>query len=194
MIGVIDESTPWLTDERDVVLYSIALVVISPRVADEIGVRLVANLNRKRPFHWESDLGPNVRATVTNELSSSSFALIVAAAGCRPREQAATRRSLLSRHLFPAAFDGGVTQLMIERQSRAENEADVRTVRDWSRATRRGWRPSINHVDKTEPLTWLADAASGLWSGAILDRDRVVLASIVGTQRLRSATWEPSSE
>lgn len=155
-------------------------------------MRLVANLNRKRPFHWESDLGPNVRAILSGELSSSIVALVVAAAGCRPRDQAATRRSLLSRRLLPAAFDSGVTQLVIERQSRAENEADVRTVRDWSRATRRGWRPKITHVDKTEPLTWLADAASGLWSDAILKRDRGVLASIVGSQRLRSATWEPS--
>lgn len=194
MIGIIDESTPWLTNDRSEVLYSLALVVIAAEIDDEVRVRLRANLNRKRPFHWESDGGPNVRSTVTGELATSASAVVVAAAGCRPREQAETRRDLLVRLLLPAAFENGVTRLVIERQSRAENEADVRTVRDWSRTNGQAWRPEIDHVDKNEPLTWLADAASGLWSDALLDRDRGVLAPLVGSRRIRSATWEPNDE
>jgi hypothetical protein len=98
------------------------------------------------------------------------------------------------RFLLPAAFENSVTRLLIERPSRAENEADVRTVRDWSRTNGQAWRPAIDHVDKNEPLTWLADAVSGLWSDALLDRDRGVLAPLVGSRRIRSATWEPNDE
>ena len=42
--------------------------------------------------------------------------------------------------------------------------------------------------------TWLADAASGLWSDALLDRDRGVLAPLIGSRRIRSATWEPNNQ
>lgn len=98
------------------------------------------------------------------------------------------------RLLLPSAFENGATRLVIERRSRTEIEADVRTVRDWSRTNGQAWRPAIDHVDKNEPLTWLADAASGLWSDALLDRDRGVLAPLVGSRRIRSATWEPRGE
>lgn len=191
MIGIIDESTPWLTSDRDEVLYAIALVVIADDLGDEVGVHLRTNLNRKRPFHWESDVGPNVRAKLIDELTASASVIVVAAAGCERKDQTETRRSLLDRSLLPAAFESGVKRLVIERQSRAENETDVRTVRDWSRANGRGWRPTIDHVDKNVPLTWLADAASGLWSDALLDRDRGVLAPLVGARLIRSATWTP---
>jgi hypothetical protein len=194
MIGIIDESTPWLTDDRDEVLYSLALVVIADELHDDVGTRLRSSMNRKRPFHWESDVGPKVRAKLIDELTECASAIVVAAAGCQRKDQTETRRSLLDRLLLPAAFESVVPQLVIERQSRAENEADVRTVRDWSRASSRGWRPMIDHVDKIEPLTWLADAASGLWSDALLDRDRGALAPLVGSRLIRSATWTPRTE
>ncbi len=194
MIGIIDESTPWLSDDRSEALYSLALVVIAGEIENEVGVRLRSKLNRKRPFHWESDAGPNVRSTIIDEITANVTSVVVAAAGGRPKDQTETRRGLLTRLLLPGAYENGVTRLVIERQSRAENEADVRTIRDWSRTSGQGWRPTIDHVDKNEPLTWLADAASGLWSDALLDRDRGVLAPLIGSRRIRSATWEPNNQ
>lgn len=114
MIGIIDESTPWLASGRDEVLYAIALVVIADDLGDEVGVHLRTNLNRKRPFHWESDVGPNVRAKLIDELTASASVIVVAAAGCERKDQTETRRSLLDRSLLPAAFESGVKRLVID--------------------------------------------------------------------------------
>jgi hypothetical protein len=88
---------------------------------------------------------------------------------------------LLDQVVFPEA-SGRVNSLVIERRSRAENELDGRLIRDWFRPTSQRI-PGYQHVDKTEPLTWLADAASGVRSDALLNRcngnlDRIV-ASVV---------------
>jgi hypothetical protein len=191
VIGIIDESTPWLTAEHDQVLYALALVVAPIAGDDGTGDQLRSSLNRKRPFHWESDTGPNVRRLIVGKLIATSTFVVVAAATCRRKEQMAMRSELLTQNLLPAAEHFGVIRLVVERQSRRENEADVRTVRDWPRAQHRGWRPVIEHVDKNEPLTWLADAASGLWSDALLNRDRGHLAPLIGSGRVTSATWMP---
>lgn len=188
MIGVIDESTPWFRPDRSVVLYTIALVIIDDQSGPS--ARLQAGLNRRRPFHWESDPGTNVRAVLVDELCAS-VRVVVAARPCHPADQTAVRRQLLETVVLGLAYDIGVNGLVFERQSRAENERDVRTVRDWARAGRRAWRPTIEHVGKDQPTTWLADAAAGIWSDVLLGRPSGHLERVAANGVLRSATFEP---
>ena len=66
MIAVIDESTPWLTPDRSSVLYTLAVVILDDGSVHSDHLR--SALNRRRPFHWESDTGTNVRGMVVTEL------------------------------------------------------------------------------------------------------------------------------
>lgn len=95
--------------------------------------------------------------------------LCVAATRCAPRDQTAARAQLFDEILLPFAFRLGVTGFVLEQRSNAENHADGRSIWNWYRPTPERI-PTFRHVGKTEPLTWLADAVSGIWSDAILGR------------------------
>ena len=189
MIGIIDESTPWLTTDRTRVLYALALVIVADPT--DIAARVTARLNRARPFHWESDTGPNVRRHLIDELAAVNGGTVLAAATCTPPGQTATRRELLQRHLMPVAAELGVIGLVIERRSQRENEHDTRAIRDWVRSEQLSWRPSISHVGKDDPLTWLADAAAGVWSDTLLQRSNGHIETLVGARTVRHAAWHP---
>ena len=62
-------------------------------------------------------------------------------------------------------------RLCIETRSTAEVNQDLRSIRNWYRDHRLRC-PAIEFADKSEPLTWLADAASGIWADALIGRDR----------------------
>ncbi len=180
MIGVLDESTPFDVDGS--VVYAVAMVLV--RVEDRAAVEsLVARIfDRRRPFHWERDRGVEVRGRMLSLLESAPIEIVVGATRCGTRGQAEARAVLLDRVVFPEA-SGRVNSLVIERRSRAENELDGRLIRDWFRPTSQRI-PGYEHVDKTEPLTWLADAASGIWSDALLNRCGGNLERIVASGRL----------
>jgi hypothetical protein len=180
VIGVLDESTPFDVDGR--VVYAVAMVLM--RVEDRAQVEsLVArSFDRRRPFHWERDRGVEVRSRMLSLLESAPIGIVVGAVRCGTRGQAEARALLLDRVVFPEV-SGRVSSLIIERRSRAENELDGRLIRDWFRLTSQRI-PGYEHVDKTEPLTWLADAASGVWSDALLNRCGGNLERIVASGRL----------
>lgn len=191
MIGVIDESTPWLDLDTKKLIYALAMVVGPHALLESASQRLRARLNRRRPFHWEADTGPVVRGIVLDELCNEGLQIVVAAAVCGPSTQTAVRRHLIEERLLPVAFELGVEALVIERQSRSEDDVDKRSIRNRSRQQHR-WRPEVNHVDKSDSRTWLADAASGLWSDALLGRDRHdALGRISAARTARALMWEP---
>jgi hypothetical protein len=184
MIGIIDESTPF--DREGRVVYTTALVVIRLEEAAAITSAIRNSLARSRAFHWERDRGSDVRGTMLGLLTSLAMDVCVAACRCGQREQPFTRSLLLEQVLMPHALRLGVTSFVIERRSRSENEADGRLIRDWYRPTPRRI-PAFRHVDKSEPLTWLADAAGGVWSDALLGRSAGNLERIVASGRLARA-------
>jgi hypothetical protein len=180
VIGVVDESTPFDVDGR--VVYSVAMVLLKLEDRAEVESLVARSFARRRPFHWERDRGVEVRGRMLSLLESAPIEIVVGAIRCGTRGQAEARAMLLDRVVFPEV-SGRVSSLIIERRSRAENELDGRLIRDWFRSTSQRI-PGYEHVDKTEPLTWLADAASGVWTDALLNRCGGNLERIVASRRL----------
>jgi hypothetical protein len=187
VIGVIDESTPFDADGQ--VVYAMALVCVPGDDVPELSSFLVAALRRTRPFHWERDRGSDVRSKVVASLGARPLRLCAAAARCAPREQATVRALLLDEVLLPFAFRVGVTGFVLEQRSNSENEADGRSIRNWYRPTPERI-PTFRHVGKTEPLTWLADAVSGIWSDAILGRGDGMLERLAASGNLEVAVLQ----
>ncbi len=83
-----------------------------------------------------------------------------------------------------------ISVVKIESRSNAENHQDATTIRDWCRAGRRRC-PTFEFVDKTAPVTWLADAASGMWADTLRGMpcgiERLAIAG-----RLTQVTWRPN--
>jgi hypothetical protein len=179
VIGVVDESTPFDVDGR--VVYSVAMVLLKLEDRAEVESLVARSFDRRRPFHWERDRGVEVRGRMLSLLESAPIEIVVGAIRCGTRGQAEARAMLLDRVVFPEV-SGRVSSLIIERRSRAENELDGRLIRDWFRSTSQRI-PGYEHVDKTEPLTWLADAASGVWTDALLNRCDGNLERIVASRR-----------
>lgn len=183
VIGVVDESTPFDVDGR--VVYAVAVVLVAFEDRQMVQSSIERSFDRRRPFHWERDRGGDVRARMLELLTSVPVEIVVAATRCETRRQTGARERLFDEVIFPAVV-GRVTSFVIERRSRAENERDGRVIRDWFRPTPQRI-PSYDHVDKTDPLTWLADAASGIWSDALLNRGAGNLERLIGSGRLTLA-------
>lgn len=183
MIRVVDESTPFDIDGR--VVYAVAIVLVTVEDRQMVQSSTERSFDRRRPFHWERDRGSDVRARMLKLLTSAPVEIVLAATRCETRRQAEARARLFGEVVFQAVV-GRVTSLVIERRSRAENEHDGRVIRDWFRPTPQRI-PSYDHVDKTDPLTWLADAASGAWSDALLNRGAGNLECLIGSGRLTLA-------
>jgi hypothetical protein len=171
VIGILDESTPFDVDGR--VVYAVAMVLLRVEDRAEVESLVARSFDRRRPFHWERDRGVEVRGRMLSLLESAPIEIVVGAIRCGTRGQAEARAVLLDTVVFPEA-SRRVHSLVIERRSRAENELDGRLIRDWFRSTSQRI-PGYEHVDKSEPLTWLADAASGIWSDALLHRCHGIL-------------------
>lgn len=71
MIGIIGETTQWPALIVTKFCTRSARFVISADVENAVGVRLRSRLHRNRPFHSESDAGPNIRAKLIEELTVS---------------------------------------------------------------------------------------------------------------------------
>lgn len=186
MIGVIDESTPFCENGR--VAYSLALVVFPKVDSDNLRWDLSNILNRKRPFHW-ADEGDRVRSNLISNMTKFPIRVHVCAALTSSKQQEEARRSLFSERLLPSMAFEGVTDLLIEQRSAAQDAKDRLLVRDWCRSIR-AKMPSIVHVGKENPFTWFADAASGIWSDNLLGRGDGSLSLLANNQKLIHAWWE----
>jgi len=170
LTAVIDESSPQRADGT--VVYVLAAVIVDTDECTTISTELQALFPRRRPFHWEADKGPIVRDRMVDFMISKQLRLYVAGAMVTaPKQQNRTREALLQRRLLTAVSELDVHRLCIETRSTAEVNQDLRSIRNWYRDHRLRC-PAIEFADKSEPLTWLADAASGIWADALIGRDR----------------------
>jgi len=158
--GVIDESAP-----ADGASYAMALVTVQDATSSRAD--LVSRFPRKRPFHWVEDRGEVVRRRIIDVFDggtvTASVAVVNDPTGVGGAHRA--RAFLMAAFIVPWAVDYGLDGLLIERRSRAENEADRVVLKDSIRRAR--GRMTYDWVAKTEPLAWLADAACGAWDEAV---------------------------
>ena len=96
---------------------------------------------------------------------------------------------LLRERLLPSAVHDGVTKLVIENRSHSQDNDEKAIVRDWFRSTKHKM-VDIQHVSKQMPLTWLADAASGIWSDTLIGRGEGSLEKLANSRRLAYAWWQ----
>lgn len=170
LTAVIDESSPQRRDGS--LVYVMAAVVLDAEDCAAISAELQTMFSRRRPFHWEADKGPVVRDRMVNFIIDRQLRLFVAGASVAvPKQQNRTREVLLHQRLLPVVSEFDVHQLCIEARSAAEVNQDLRSIRNWYR-DRRLRCPAIEFAGKADPLTWLADTASGIWADALLGRDR----------------------
>ena len=182
-IAVVDESSPGLPSGG--VLYSLAATHTTRAELDRLVATLPAVLKRKNPLHWERE-GPKTRQLILNELASSEIRLVCAAGATSPRGQANLRAELWREFILPDATRHGVGQLVIESRSQAEDEADGKTIRNWCR-DRRVTMFDFSFARKSDPATWLADVAAGLWAETCLGRDSGLM-QLLRAGRVRQAT------
>lgn len=186
MIAVLDESSPTRPD--GVIIYALGVVVLDDAEYARLVSPLTGVLNRKRPFHWEADKGPEVRGRVVAEMCGASLSLLMAATEVSvPKRQNGARERLLRSDVLPMLARMGVDRLEIESRSNDENSSDTRSIRNWYRDQQSVRCPELKFVDKRAPVAWLADAASGLWADALLGRE-TPLARLVAAGRVSQAT------
>lgn len=186
MIGIVDESTPFMPNGQ--IAYALALIVVESQVAARLGSGLPVVLNRTRPFHWAKE-GKVIRNNLIFQMTSTDLRIHVCAALTTSANQATARDILLSQRLLPSAVHDGVEKLVIEHRSHTQDGAERAFVRDWFRSSKHRM-PEIEHVAKDNPLTWLADAASGIWSDALIGRGEGSLEKLANSMRLAHAWWQ----
>jgi hypothetical protein len=104
------------------------------------------------------------------------------------KQQQQARSRLLSERLLPAAGEAGAEVFLIERRSEQEDNRDKQEIRSWFRSSSFRFS-SIEHVPKSEPLAWLSDALSGMWTDIVLERGESFAWDLFGTGTLRSI-WQ----
>ncbi len=109
-----------------------------------------------------------------------------------PTDQDAQRRRLLSNWLLPAAHDDGVDHLLIEQRSQRQNDVEKRFVRDWHRV-RCVEMPFVEHVTKSEPLAWGADACAGLWADHVTGTNDRWLVQLVQARKIGLSYIAPTA-
>jgi len=117
-LGVVDESTP--AYEADAVVYAVALALFDDRNSDLIRQDLRATLNRKRPFHWESE-GPVVKAAVVDRLCRIPIEAHVSARIAARSEQQAARDEILTHDLLPYAIGRSIGGFRNAKRSKRED-------------------------------------------------------------------------
>ena len=189
LTAVIDESSPQRPDGT--VVYVLAAVILDTDECATISTELQALFPRRRPFHWEADKGPVVRDRMVDFIIDKQLRLYVAGATVTaPKRQNQTREALLQRRLLFATSELEVHRLCIETRSTAEVNQDLRSIRNWYREHRLRC-PALGFADKSDPMTWLADAASGIWADALLGRDRHLLRLIAAGCMAHASTELP---
>jgi hypothetical protein len=166
------------------------MVVVDHADIDQLVGTIAACFARRRPFHWDSDKGStNRRRMVDDVMVASRIRVCVDATLADHRHQEHTRHQLLCTYLLPVAARIGVTEFATESRTDTDNHRDVREIRNWYR-TAGPMCPQMRFANKTDPLTWVADAAAGIWSDVVLDRPGEGWFTALATkQRITQATW-----
>jgi hypothetical protein len=188
MYGVIDESAPFISDGQ--VIYTLALIVLNSADALAIQEDLVSLLNRKNPFHWAEE-GPITKRKFITDVSSRNFRIHVCAAFTAQSKQEFARTELLRERLLPSADYDGVNELIIESRSPNQNSHDRAVINNWFREHKLKL-PKISHVQKENALTWLADAASGVWSDVLMGRSDGSFETLANNRQLAHSWWQQS--
>ncbi len=186
-LAVVDESSPTRPDGH--VLYSMGAAHLTIHERDRMSGLLAATLNRRNPFHWESE-GPQVRRRMVETMGLADLRLVCASQPCLPKAQSDVRAKIWRDVLLPDASLHGVDELVIEGRSKAENDVDIVTIRNWCR-DRRITMFSCTFVHKSTPEAWLADAAAGIWADVCLGRPVEAFGDLLSAGVVRQVTqWD----
>jgi hypothetical protein len=186
MIGIIDESAPIQKDGQ--VIYTLSLVVTSSQSVETLQTYLISTLNRKNPFHWAEE-GIETKRKFITSLASKNLRIHVFSAITNKSTQEYARAELFRERLLPSANFDGVGELIIEQRSPRQNSFDRATIKNWYR-THKFKMPEINHVNKDNPLTWLADATSGVWSDVLMGRSDRSFETMASNRQLIHVWWQ----
>lgn len=88
----------------------------------------------------------------------------------RPFHWTQDRGPVVRERLLPALALRGIDFVRIEQRSRAQDEREIKAIRDWYRA-RQLRMPDLKHVGKSSSDVWLADAVAGAWGEKLVGRD-----------------------
>ena len=111
-------------------VYVIAAAVVIDD-ADEVRSLVVANLNRKRPFHWMDDQGPIVRERLLRLIVETKIHSVVAYENLvGPRTQEPARRRLLHDEVLPRLHRREVGHIVFEQRG-GQDQHDKRTMAEF---------------------------------------------------------------